>query len=99
MAGINPALFELRAGLGAGHSIAQTFLIELGMTSHRLCIAPMMDHTDRHFRYLLRLRAHALIAWEAHSARGREVSILSSSMHLGRKMRYDTSWKQFFLLI
>ena len=70
MAGINPALFELRAGLGAGHSIAQTFLIELGMTSHRLCIAPMMDHTDRHFRYLLRLLApHARLYTEMITAR------------------------------
>jgi tRNA-dihydrouridine synthase A len=27
------------------------------MTTHRLCIAPMMDRTDRHFRRLLRLLA------------------------------------------
>jgi tRNA-dihydrouridine synthase A len=27
------------------------------MTTHRFCIAPMMDRTDRHFRYLLRLLA------------------------------------------
>jgi tRNA-dihydrouridine synthase A len=26
-------------------------------TSHRLCVAPMMDRTDRHLRYLLRLLA------------------------------------------
>jgi len=26
-----------------------------GNLDHRLCIAPMMDHTDRHFRYFLRL--------------------------------------------
>ena len=25
--------------------------------AHRLCLAPMMDRTDRHFRYLLRLVA------------------------------------------
>jgi len=27
------------------------------LTSHRLCVAPMMDRTDRHLRYLLRLLA------------------------------------------
>jgi tRNA-dihydrouridine synthase A len=27
------------------------------MTSHQLCVAPMMDRTDRHLRYLLRLLA------------------------------------------
>jgi tRNA-dihydrouridine synthase A len=27
------------------------------MDSHRLCLAPMMDRTDRHFRFLLRLLA------------------------------------------
>jgi tRNA-dihydrouridine synthase A len=27
------------------------------VTSHRLCVAPMMDRTDRHLRYLLRLLA------------------------------------------
>ena len=33
--------------------------------SHRLCIAPMMDHTDRHFRYLMRLLSkHAVLYTE-----------------------------------
>lgn len=33
--------------------------------SHRLCIAPMMDHTDRHFRYLMRLLTkHAVLYTE-----------------------------------
>jgi tRNA-dihydrouridine synthase A len=36
------------------------------MTSHQLCIAPMMDRTDRHFRYLLRLLApHARLHGDA----------------------------------
>jgi tRNA-dihydrouridine synthase A len=40
------------------------------MTTHRLCIAPMMDRTDRHFRYLLRLLApHALLYTEMITAR------------------------------
>ncbi|MEO8464080.1 MAG: tRNA dihydrouridine(20/20a) synthase DusA [Gammaproteobacteria bacterium] len=40
------------------------------MTSHRLCIAPMMDRTDRHFRYLLRLLApHARLYTEMITAR------------------------------
>jgi tRNA-dihydrouridine synthase A len=29
----------------------------MAMNTHRLCIAPMMDRTDRHFRYLARLLA------------------------------------------
>ena len=34
-------------------------------SSHRLCVAPMMAHTDRHFRYLLRLlSAHAMLYTE-----------------------------------
>jgi len=38
--------------------------------SHRLCIAPMMDRTDRHFRYLLRLLApHARLYTEMITAR------------------------------
>lgn len=28
---------------------------EFPALTHRLCVAPMMNHTDRHFRYLLRL--------------------------------------------
>ncbi|MDE0513883.1 MAG: tRNA dihydrouridine(20/20a) synthase DusA [Gammaproteobacteria bacterium] len=33
--------------------------------SHKLCVAPMMAHTDRHFRYLLRLlSAHAMLYTE-----------------------------------
>ena len=40
------------------------------MTSHRLCVAPMMDRTDRHFRYLLRLLApHARLYTEMITAR------------------------------
>ena len=40
------------------------------MTSHRFCIAPMMDRTDRHFRYLLRLLApHARLYTEMITAR------------------------------
>lgn len=42
---------------------------KLDMT-HRLCIAPMMDYTDRHFRYLLRLLApHARLYTEMITAR------------------------------
>ncbi len=26
--------------------------------THRVCVAPMMDYTDRHFRYLIRLMSH-----------------------------------------
>jgi tRNA-dihydrouridine synthase A len=38
--------------------------------SHRLCIAPMMDRTDRHLRYLLRLMApHARLYTEMITAR------------------------------
>jgi tRNA-dihydrouridine synthase A len=38
--------------------------------SHRLCIAPMMDRTDRHLRYLLRLIApHARLYTEMITAR------------------------------
>ena len=33
--------------------------------SHRLCIAPMMDHSDRHFRFLMRLLSkHAVLYTE-----------------------------------
>jgi tRNA-dihydrouridine synthase A len=33
--------------------------------AHRVCVAPMMDYTDRHFRYLLRLMSrHALLYTE-----------------------------------
>jgi tRNA-dihydrouridine synthase A len=40
------------------------------MTAHRLCIAPMMDRTDRHFRYLTRsLAPHALLYTEMLTAR------------------------------
>ncbi len=40
------------------------------MISRRLCIAPMMDRTDRHFRYLARLLApHALLYTEMVTAR------------------------------
>jgi tRNA-dihydrouridine synthase A len=40
------------------------------MTPHRLCIAPMMDRTDRHFRYLLRLTSpHARLYTEMVTAR------------------------------
>ena len=40
------------------------------MTSHRLCVAPMMDRTDRHLRYLLRLLApHARLYTEMITAR------------------------------
>jgi len=38
--------------------------------THRLCIAPMMDRTDRHFRYLLRLLApHARLYTEMITSR------------------------------
>lgn len=30
-------------------------MLEGGLSPRRLCVAPMLDHTDRHFRYLLRL--------------------------------------------
>lgn len=40
------------------------------MTSHQLCVAPMMDRTDRHLRYLLRLLApHARLYTEMITAR------------------------------
>jgi tRNA-dihydrouridine synthase A len=40
------------------------------MTAHRLCVAPMMDRTDRHLRYLLRLLApHARLYTEMITAR------------------------------
>jgi tRNA-dihydrouridine synthase A len=40
------------------------------LTSHRLCVAPMMDRTDRHLRYLLRLLApHARLYTEMITAR------------------------------
>jgi tRNA-dihydrouridine synthase A len=40
------------------------------MSSYRLCIAPMMDRTDRHFRYLVRLLApHARLYTEMITAR------------------------------
>lgn len=29
-----------------------------GSATHRVCVAPMMDYTDRHFRYFLRLMTH-----------------------------------------
>jgi tRNA-dihydrouridine synthase A len=39
-------------------------------TTHRLCVAPMMDRTDRHLRYLLRLLApHARLYTEMITAR------------------------------
>src|SRR6185369_3262934 len=44
------------ARIGVGILQPLLLLIERTMT-HRLCIAPMMDRTDRHFRYLLRLLA------------------------------------------
>jgi tRNA-dihydrouridine synthase A len=40
------------------------------MSSHRLCIAPMMDRTDRHFRFLVRrLAPHARLYTEMITAR------------------------------
>jgi tRNA-dihydrouridine synthase A len=40
------------------------------LTAHRLCVAPMMDRTDRHLRYLLRLLApHARLYTEMITAR------------------------------
>ncbi len=40
------------------------------ITTHRLCVAPMMDRTDRHLRYLLRLLApHARLYTEMITAR------------------------------
>ena len=39
---------------------------------HRLSVAPMMDRTDRHLRFLLRLLApHARLYTEMITARGR----------------------------
>ncbi len=36
-----------------------------GDKSHKLCIAPMMDHTDRHFRFFMRLLSkHAFLYTE-----------------------------------
>jgi tRNA-dihydrouridine synthase A len=50
--------------------LAVTQIEFFSMTSHRLCIAPMMDYTDRHFRYLLRLLApHARLYTEMITAR------------------------------
>jgi tRNA-dihydrouridine synthase A len=50
--------------------VQSVFLLIENMTSHRLCIAPMMDRTDRHFRYLLRLLApHARLYTEMITAR------------------------------
>lgn len=31
--------------------------------SHRVCLAPMMDHTDRHFRYLMRLISKKMLLY------------------------------------
>jgi tRNA-dihydrouridine synthase A len=40
------------------------------MSSHRLCIAPRMDRTDRHFRFLVRrLAPHARLYTEMITAR------------------------------
>lgn len=37
----------------------------LATAAHRVCVAPMMDYTDRHFRYLLRLMTrHAMLYTE-----------------------------------
>jgi len=46
------------------------YAIDKPKMTHRLCIAPMMDYTDRHFRYLLRLLApHARLYTEMITAR------------------------------
>jgi tRNA-dihydrouridine synthase A len=56
------------------------------MTSHRLCIAPMMDRTDRHFRFLLRLLApRARLYTEMITAR----ALLHGAA--GRLLRFDTA--------
>jgi tRNA-dihydrouridine synthase A len=56
------------------------------MTSHRLCIAPMMDRTDRHFRYLLRLLApHARLYTEMITAR----ALVHGDAH--RLLRFDVA--------
>ncbi len=33
-------------------------VLQAGVTSHRFCVAPMLDWTDRHERYFLRLLSH-----------------------------------------
>ena len=44
--------------------------MQASIASHRLCVAPMMDRTDRHLRYLLRLLApHARLYTEMITAR------------------------------
>ena len=46
------------------------YAIDKPKMTHRFCIAPMMDYTDRHFRYLLRLLApHARLYTEMITAR------------------------------
>jgi tRNA-dihydrouridine synthase A len=56
------------------------------MTPHQLCIAPMMDRTDRHFRYLLRLLApHARLYTEMVTAR----ALLHGDAE--RLLRFDTA--------
>src|SRR5437868_1317280 len=51
--------------------------LPLSSASHRFCVAPMMDYTDRHFRYLLRLlsrraRLYTEMVTAAAMARGRD---------------------------
>jgi tRNA-dihydrouridine synthase A len=56
------------------------------MTSHRLCVAPMMDRTDRHLRYLLRLLApHARLYTEMITAR----ALLHG--HADKLLRFDAA--------
>ena len=45
-------------------------IMQAQTATHRLCVAPMMDRTDRHLRYLLRLLApHARLYTEMITAR------------------------------
>ena len=60
-----------RANTGVGISTSPAFAGEVvrsageGNLDRRLCVAPMMDYTDRHCRYLLRLLSpHALLYTE-----------------------------------
>ena len=50
--------------------LPSSFIIRVMTSPHRLCIAPMMERTDRHFRYLMRLIApHARLYTEMLTAR------------------------------
>ena len=58
----------------------------LQTSSHRLCVAPMMDRSDRHFRFLTRaLAPHALLYTEMLTAR----ALLRGDAQ--RLLRFDTA--------